>query len=136
MLVKSLTSDFYRFTINLSRGQKRPKVWKVSLGIIKDIFESIQKLLEYCVPLKSCKILINNGLCSGVARGCSFQKIDEGEKPSATIKRMMLFDAFWFQGLLTTHREFLLRNGVGKTCLWKKYILLYECIQKQGKKNF
>ena len=29
-----------------------------------------------------------------------------------------------------SHREFLLRNGVGKTCLWKKYILLDECIQK------
>ena len=34
------------------------------------------------------------------------------------------------------HREFLLRNGVGKICLWKKYILPYECIQKQGNKNF
>ena len=34
------------------------------------------------------------------------------------------------------HREFLLRNRVGKTCLWKKYILLCECIQKQGKNNF
>ena len=34
------------------------------------------------------------------------------------------------------HREFLLRNGVGKTCLLKKYILLCECIQKQGKMNF
>ena len=25
-----------------------------------------------------------------------------------------------------SHRKFLLRNRVGKTCLWKKYILLYE----------
>jgi hypothetical protein len=24
-----------------------------------------------------------------------------------------------------THREFRLRNGRGKTCLWKKYILVY-----------
>ena len=29
-------------------------------------------------------------------------------------------------GDLPSHREFLLRNWVGKTCLWKKYILLYE----------
>ena len=36
--------------------------------------------------------------------------------------------------LPNTLREFLLRNGVGKTCVWKKYILLYECIQRQGKK--
>ena len=35
-----------------------------------------------------------------------------------------------------SHREFLLRNGIGKTCLWKKYILLYECRQNQGKNNF
>ena len=34
-----------------------------------------------------------------------------------------------------SNREFLLRNGVGKTCLWKKYILLCECIQKQRKKT-
>ena len=27
---------------------------------------------------------------------------------------------------LCAHREFLIRNGVGKTCLWKKYILNYE----------
>ena len=33
----------------------------------------------------------------------------------------------------TSHREFLQRNGVGRTCLWKKYILLYECRQNQGK---
>ena len=33
-------------------------------------------------------------------------------------------------------REFLLRNGVGNTCLWRKYILPYEYIQKRGKKNF
>ena len=26
----------------------------------------------------------------------------------------------------TSHREFLLRNWVSKTCFWKKYILLYE----------
>ena len=38
--------------------------------------------------------------------------------------------------LRDSHREFLLRNEVGKICLWKKYILLYECIQMQGKKNF
>ena len=31
--------------------------------------------------------------------------------------------------------EFFSQNGVGKTCLWKKNILLCECIQKQGK-NF
>ena len=42
----------------------------------------------------------------------------------------------WYIGTPCTHCEFLLRNGVGKTCLRKKYILLYECIQKQGKKNF
>ena len=36
----------------------------------------------------------------------------------------------------TPHREFLLRNGVGKECLWKKHILTHEIIQKQGKKFF
>ena len=36
----------------------------------------------------------------------------------------------------TSPREFLLRNVVGKTCLMKEYILLYECIQILGKKNF
>ena len=41
-----------------------------------------------------------------------------------------------YENEITSHREFLLRYGVGKTCLWKKYILLYECIQMQGKKNF
>ena len=35
-----------------------------------------------------------------------------------------------------THCEFRLRNGRGKTCLWKKYILVYLHRQKQGKKNF
>ena len=35
-----------------------------------------------------------------------------------------------------THHEFLLKNGVGKTCLWKKYILPFQCVQKQGEKNF
>ena len=35
-----------------------------------------------------------------------------------------------------THCEFRLRNGRGKTCLWKKYILVYFHRQKQGKKNF
>ena len=34
------------------------------------------------------------------------------------------------------HREILLRNGVGKICLWKKFIVLCECIQKQGKRIF
>ena len=29
-------------------------------------------------------------------------------------------------------REFLFRNGTGKTYLWEKYILLYECRQNQG----
>ena len=48
------------------------------------------------------------------------------------------FDHFkiYIKELFIAHREFLLRNGVGKTCLWKKYILLYECIQKQGKRIF
>ena len=36
----------------------------------------------------------------------------------------------------SAHHEFLLRNGIGKTYLWKKYILLYECRKNQGKKNF
>ena len=36
----------------------------------------------------------------------------------------------------STHCEFRLRNGRGKTCLWKKYILVYLHRQKQGKKNF
>ena len=34
------------------------------------------------------------------------------------------------------HCEVLLRKWAGKKCLWKKFILLYECIQKQGKNNF
>ena len=42
-----------------------------------------------------------------------------------------------FKGLISgTHCEFRLRNGRGKTCLWKKYILVYLHRQKQGKKNF
>ena len=50
--------------------------------------------------------------------------------------RMTWFPMRILHSVLSSHREFLLRNGVGKTCLWKNYILLYECIQKQGKKNF
>ena len=38
--------------------------------------------------------------------------------------------------LLVTHCEFLLRNGTGKTCLWKKYIFFYDSRKNQGKKNF
>ena len=38
--------------------------------------------------------------------------------------------------ILTTHCEFRLRNGRCKTCLWKKYMLVYLHRQKQGKKNF
>ena len=37
---------------------------------------------------------------------------------------------------LWTHREFWLRNNVGKTCLWKQYMLLYECRLNYGNKNF
>ena len=37
---------------------------------------------------------------------------------------------------LISHREFLLRNDKGKICLWKKYILLYECRKNQVEKNF
>ena len=36
----------------------------------------------------------------------------------------------------SSHREFWLRNGRGIIGLWKKYILLFECRQNQGKKNF
>ena len=35
-----------------------------------------------------------------------------------------------------THREFWPRYGIGKTCLWKKYILLYECKKSRGKRIF
>ena len=35
-----------------------------------------------------------------------------------------------------THCEFLLRNGTGKTCLWKKCIFFYDSRKNQGKKNF
>ena len=35
-----------------------------------------------------------------------------------------------------SHREFLLRNGIGKTCVWENYMLVYECEQNLGKKNF
>ena len=34
------------------------------------------------------------------------------------------------------HCEIRLRNGKGIIGVWKKYILLYECRQNQGKKNF
>ena len=40
------------------------------------------------------------------------------------------------KGSETAHREFWLRNGRGIIGLWKKYILLFECRQNQGKKNF
>ena len=35
---------------------------------------------------------------------------------------------------LGSHREFWLRNGVDKTCLWKKCILQYKCRQNQDNK--
>ena len=34
------------------------------------------------------------------------------------------------------HCEFWLWNGIGKTWLWKKYILVYSDRPKQGSKNF
>ena len=35
-----------------------------------------------------------------------------------------------------SHREFWLWNDIGKTCLWKKYNLVYFDNQKKGRKNF
>ena len=51
-------------------------------------------------------------------------------------EKRCVFSRVFIVGWPKSHREFLLRNGVGKTCLWKKYILLRECIQKHWKKNF
>ena len=36
---------------------------------------------------------------------------------------------------ISTHRESELRNDRGIIYFWKKYILVYSCIQKQGKKK-
>ena len=35
----------------------------------------------------------------------------------------------------TSHREFCFRNGRGKTCLWKKHMLVYFDSQNPGKKK-
>ena len=44
-----------------------------------------------------------------------------------TIAKPSGHSLFWkFQNQIPTPRELWLRNGVGKTCVWKKYILLYE----------
>ena len=50
------------------------------------------------------------------------------ENPFKMVHKMTNYDIPY-----TSHREFLLRKGVGKTYLWKNDILLCECIQKQEK---
>ena len=64
------------------------------------------------------------------------------QRPLTQLEVPMNFDAIsknvkilQFGPVEPTHRKFWLRNGRGKTCLWKKYMLVYFDSQKPGKKK-
>ena len=78
---------------------------------------------------RNVSLLWNNSRVSKVVQYPAKWLIERGYQPS----HLSVDDSM---PCSKSYCESFLRNGTCKTCLWKKYIFLYECRQNQGKKSF
>ena len=79
-------------------------------------------------------ILFGNVSNIDLCRGIEFHMVIWGMLQFNLLYYLFFWGEFIY--FLCSHCEFWLRNGIGKICLWKKYILIYEWRQNQEKKNF